>query len=684
MELAEIETMNKKELAAELKKNKLPCSGNKRELKNRLRKHVEETAVTVNDVNSDDEEVTENDASASEDEANDTLQRLNQLEKEMQERLTLMDGLRRKVHSSTRNTVAAHSTNTKTKPAKTGVQRVLRSAASVRLTEPVPDDVRVESEELASNGAVATPVVRVRELMSSVFSFRDIEESLNTFSGDDAYTVNKWIADTERSAQMFKWSDLQQLMYAKRLLKGTAKKFVRTIDADSWDELKEELRDQFDVRLSDAEVHKKLGERKKTSKETLAQYLIAMNEIGRANYVEGESIMHYVIEGIDDEPHNKGMLYGATTMKEFRAKLLSYEKFRSSFGRQRESKHESKREARTSLPNKPNDKCYSCGEDGHIRANCPRKDEGTKCFAYNEFGHRSAECPGKGKKESNAMMSLISNGDACGDMYKAVKINECVLPALIDTGCDLNLVRDDAVKCVGLRYEKNSSTLRGLGGKETTTLGSFTAEVKIDDVEFQTKFHVVEARAMPMLAIIGKELMSGAEVVIKRNVVGFKMAVLNVEQPMSAIDNEEREFPEAAKTAKYDGKTHDSSDWVNGRLSNGVPGNRYQRMVHGRGRNRAYESATRAIGENQKGPRDAAMGQMTEGRNEKKRMSVKERKSASGFDVGELVVRGRTQADGGIGSEDKFWMVGTPNVGKVRMRKWSSEADEKEDGRMWR
>lgn len=43
------------------------------------------------------------------------------------------------------------------------------------------------------------------------------------------------------------------------------------------------------------------------------------------------------------------------------------------------------------------------------------------------------------------MMSLVSNEGACDNKYKAMTINECVLPALIDTGCDL--VREDAVKC---------------------------------------------------------------------------------------------------------------------------------------------------------------------------------------------------------------------------------------------
>lgn len=238
---------------------------------------------------------------------------------------------------------------------------------------------------------------------SSAFTFRDIEESLSTFGGEDAYTVTKWIEDTERTARMLKWNDLQQLMYGKRLLKGVAKRFMRSIDVDSWEELKDGLRDQFNVELSDADIHKKLGERKKSSKETLQDYLIAMNEIGKVNNVKEDSIMQYVIDSIDDDPRNKAMLFGATTMREFRLKLIAYEKFRSGFAKKKDVKGEAKGESKQSNeragPSARKDRrCYGCGEEGHISAKCPDKSKGEKCFACNEFGHRATACPNKEKK----------------------------------------------------------------------------------------------------------------------------------------------------------------------------------------------------------------------------------------------------------------------------------------------
>jgi hypothetical protein len=43
-------------------------------------------------------------------------------------------------------------------------------------------------------------------------------------------------------------------------------------------------------------------------------------------------------------------------------------------------------------PLKPKQKCYLCGDTGHVKYNCPHKDKGPKCFSCNMFGHRSFDC----------------------------------------------------------------------------------------------------------------------------------------------------------------------------------------------------------------------------------------------------------------------------------------------------
>lgn len=39
--------------------------------------------------------------------------------------------------------------------------------------------------------------------LSQGFYFKDVEESLNTFSGDDNYSIEKWLLEFKQSAEVF-------------------------------------------------------------------------------------------------------------------------------------------------------------------------------------------------------------------------------------------------------------------------------------------------------------------------------------------------------------------------------------------------------------------------------------------------------------------------------------------------
>lgn len=78
-------------------------------------------------------------------------------------------------------------------------------------------------------------------------------------------------------------------------------------------------------------------------------------------------------------------------------------------------------------------RCYNYGGQGHVGANCPTKESGVKCFRCNERGHVAAKCTGK-----------VSTKDSCAvsehcdkKYYKDVRINDCKVLAMIDTGSDV-------------------------------------------------------------------------------------------------------------------------------------------------------------------------------------------------------------------------------------------------------
>lgn len=101
------------------------------------------------------------------------------------------------------------------------------------------------------------------------FSFRDIEHALNQFAGAENYRIDTWLEEFEEYAVMFKWNDLQKLIYAKRLMRDSAKLFLRSVKTKTFDDLKRALISQFGKKLTSGEAHKLLQQKKKKKDEKL-------------------------------------------------------------------------------------------------------------------------------------------------------------------------------------------------------------------------------------------------------------------------------------------------------------------------------------------------------------------------------------------------------------------------------
>ena len=74
-------------------------------------------------------------------------------------------------------------------------------------------------------GVRVTPVVRRRrqdEPKCTVLTFEDVKDSLEKFSGDDLPNVSQWIKDFEQMAEVCGWSDIHMVVFARKLLTGSA------------------------------------------------------------------------------------------------------------------------------------------------------------------------------------------------------------------------------------------------------------------------------------------------------------------------------------------------------------------------------------------------------------------------------------------------------------------------------
>lgn len=112
----------------------------------------------------------------------------------------------------------------------------------------------------------------------------------------------------------------------QKLLKGSAKLFVTYEKcASSWKQLRKSLIKEFSKAVNSRHVHKELSQAKKRNEESYHEYVYRMMEIASHADIELEAKIQYIIEGIQDEPFNKSILYGARDIKELRARLTQYE-----------------------------------------------------------------------------------------------------------------------------------------------------------------------------------------------------------------------------------------------------------------------------------------------------------------------------------------------------------------------
>ena len=347
-------------------------------------------------------------------------------------------------------------------------------------------------------------------------SFQDVQDALEVFTGENNENINQWFEAFEETASMCRWTKEQKIIYAKKLMKGSAKIFVNyECHARTWHELKEGLIREFSKKFNTLQVHRKLQETKKRDDEGCMAYMYRMLEIASHVDMEEEAKIEYVIDGIVDEEVHKSMLYGAASIKELRKKLTAYEEQKS---RRTKSVAKSARIERNNSPSQCGSarktRCYNCGDKEHVSAGCPNRSRGPKCFKCREYGHIASKCDNLSEsiKKVGSMFRLLSTKRG-----KDVKIGNFELSALIDTGNELTLMRYNQYVRIGApKLSRDIIEFHSIGSKRNFTFGKFPTDIIIDGELYHITIHVVPKTAMQHSLLIGTDFLDTVEINMKR------------------------------------------------------------------------------------------------------------------------------------------------------------------------
>lgn len=333
---------------------------------------------------------------------------------------------------------------------------------------------------------------------------------------------------------------MERYLFARKLLTGAARKAIEADDTVvNYELLIQKLKKEFEVKWTVLEVHEKLIKRKKTSSETYLEYMYEMQRIGKT--MEAKSIIQYVINGIQDDPIGKTILYEATTMDELKTKLKVYETIRSQRKIEKPQKIKFNQKIfsadNVDSSSSTNSRCFNCGSKSHQRNECPDKAKGARCFKCNNFGHRAKECQEKkstsvGYTEKPKQVSRIVSAKDPGDGQIVVRHEEDNIVAMVDSGSPVTMMKISVYKILKTKPElKNSDrSFLGFGNVLSKTLGSAKFKFIIDGEEYQCDCFIVKDSHIVDDMLIGKDILNQADVNIRRGKVSMKKINVEIEE----------------------------------------------------------------------------------------------------------------------------------------------------------
>ncbi|CAH1723501.1 unnamed protein product [Aphis gossypii] len=148
-------------------------------------------------------------------------------------------------------------------------------------------------------------------------------------------------------------------------------------------------------------------------------------------------------------------------------------------------------------------RCYNCQQTGHISRDCDAPRKPLKCVICHQEGHTKKNC----KTVTQTVVSLVNTNLNKSGYIKMVKINNnpVLIQGLVDTGCDVCLIKASAAKQLNLCVLPTTKQLTVYGNNPINVVNDVTSvTVEVDDVAEMVELWVVEDLAQSYDLLIGR------------------------------------------------------------------------------------------------------------------------------------------------------------------------------------
>jgi len=352
----------------------------------------------------------------------------------------------------------------------------------------------------------------------------DLKHSIRNFDGEtsNCSEAEDWLNSVETTANLHNWPVEYKLQVANTTLTGAARNWFLTNQNSfkGWTKFEESFREMFMAEIGVAEKWRRMNSRKQSKDETIFAYVhdkIRLCNDLKLNSAETKKMICIGLHSKElcnillSKNHSSTAMI-LTDIRQFDEVVSERnEKWRvPKPGIQ--NKSGSPKEA---LPTENNMKtensiktngirCFNCNNVGHLSRNCDKPRKPMKCTLCGLEGHYKKYCT---NSKITPTVSFVETKFNKSKYIKRVKVNDFKdeVFGLIDTGCDICLMKNSVAEILGLKVCHTERQLTVYGNtKSNAVIGVTSAQLQIDTVAEQVELWVVTDSSQDYDLLIGR------------------------------------------------------------------------------------------------------------------------------------------------------------------------------------
>ncbi|XP_043258037.1 uncharacterized protein LOC122400580 [Colletes gigas] len=358
-----------------------------------------------------------------------------------------------------------------------------------------------------------------------------VSELLKDFDGSDGSSFQTWESEVKLLIESYELDANAAKILIGTRLKGNASVWYHSRPEHlrmSATELLVEMSKIFDRRQSRLKLRRQFEERKWRTDEEFSAYVHEKVIFGNLVSVDKEELLEYVIDGIPDiQLRNQARLQRFNTtialLTAFEGISLADRTERVETVSMRSLQKEKKipppsgvaaASARNRDASQAGIRCFNCSKYGHKSTECklPRREKGA-CFKCGEKGHLIYDCK---DRQKSAHINCVQNSLRVGNTFEKTIVFErkgmgaeirVKLDTLIDTGSSITLIKEKFIPNALIdRSKVNGDTYCGINGSKLNVLGVVVVDVHYNRVVLEdARVYVVPENTMTTSAILGRD-----------------------------------------------------------------------------------------------------------------------------------------------------------------------------------